>query len=343
MSTTVFISSTSRDLLDHRRAVRDALLNAGFHPIDMANFMARPEGATSACLKEVAESDLFVGIYAWRYGFIPPDSEVSITEQEYLEAEKLGKPRFCFVVDEGHNWPEEFKEKGISARLLRDFKTKLDATLVRTTFTTPNDLAMKVLASLQRWEREHSAADAQKAAETSAPSTGGINISDISGGNINLGNLVTGNVGGDVVAGDKIGGDKVMGDKVEGDKINVGDISGSTGVAIGRGASATVTQSSGLSGEDLAKLFTEIRQQIEARPADPDVEKGELKDTVDKIEQETAKGEQANTKKVSRWLGNLADMAPDIFEVTVATLTNPAVGIATAIKKIAAKAKEEAS
>jgi formylglycine-generating enzyme required for sulfatase activity len=155
MSTTVFISSTSRDLLDHRAAVARALLDAGFHPIDMANFMARPQGATSACLKEVAEADLFIGIYAWRYGFIPEGSEISITEQEFIEAEKLGKPRFCFVVDETYDWPEEYREQGIEAQLLRDFKARIDATLVRATFTTPDDLAIKVLASLQRWEREN--------------------------------------------------------------------------------------------------------------------------------------------------------------------------------------------
>ena len=47
MSTSVFISSTSRDLLEHRAAVVKALLQAGYHPIDMADFMARPEGATA--------------------------------------------------------------------------------------------------------------------------------------------------------------------------------------------------------------------------------------------------------------------------------------------------------
>lgn len=43
------------------------------------------------------------------------------------------------------------------------------------------------------------------------------------------------------VQGDYIGGDKLGGDKVAGDKITVGNISGSTGVAVGRGASARVT------------------------------------------------------------------------------------------------------
>lgn len=295
MSTTVFMSSTSRDLLDHRMAVRDALLNAGYHPIDMANFMARPEGATEACLKEVAESDLFLGIYAWRYGYIPPDAEVSITEQEFIEAERLKRLRFCFVVDEAHDWPEEHKEGGVGARLLRDFKSRLDSKLVRTTFTSPNDLATKVLASLQRWEREQASAASESAEATASPQpTGGVNISGISGGSVNLGNVVTGNVGGDVV-----GGDKISGDKVVGDKITTGDISG-TGVAIGRGASATVSQTQGITGEDLAKLFANIRHQIEVRPEDPDVDKEELAETVEKVEQETVKGEQANTKKIAR-------------------------------------------
>lgn len=42
------------------------------------------------------------------------------------------------------------------------------------------------------------------------------------------------------VGGDYVGGDKVKGDKVSGDKTSVGDISGSSGIAIGRGASSTV-------------------------------------------------------------------------------------------------------
>lgn len=154
MVTSVFISSTSSDLKEHRAAVREALLNAGYHPIDMADFMARAEGATEACLKEVAEGDLFVGIYAWRYGFIPQGSRKSITEQEYDEARQLGKPCFCFMVDEGYEWPAQFREDGKGGEALKKFKAQLDATLVRTTFTTPDSLAKKVLSSLARWEKE---------------------------------------------------------------------------------------------------------------------------------------------------------------------------------------------
>jgi len=222
MSTTVFISSTSRDLLDHRAAVAKALLNAGFHPIDMANFMARPEGATGACLKEVAESDLFVGIYAWRYGYIPAGAELSITEQEFIEAGRLNKPCFIFMVDETYPWPDEFKEGGLSGRLLREFKARLDTKLVRTIFTTPEDLAGKVLASLARWQRNHPQSG-QAAPETTPAASGGptfqtgdikaaiVNqggaqtFGDITFGNLDFGeNHVQVEQGGTYVAGDQM-------------------------------------------------------------------------------------------------------------------------------------------
>jgi hypothetical protein len=154
------------------------------------------------------------------------------------------------------------------------------------------------------------------------------------GGNVNTS-------GGEFVGRDKIvHGDEVRGDKVGGDKITVGDISGSSGVAIGRGAQATVKQ--GLGGDEIARLFEAVYQQIEARPEDPDVDKEELTETVQKVQEETAKGEEANPKKVERWLSNLAEMAPDILDVTVACLTNPAAGIATVIQKVAGRAREEA-
>jgi hypothetical protein len=161
---------------------------------------------------------------------------------------------------------------------------------------------------------------------------------DTGGGAYIGGSVDTG--GGDFVGRDKvIRGDEVHGDKVGGDKITVGDISGSSGVAIGRGAQATVTQE--LGGEDIAKLFAEIYKQIEARPEDPDVDKEELTETVQKVQEEANKGEEANPKKVERWLKFLGSMAPDILDVTVACLTNPAAGVATVIRKVAEKAKEE--
>jgi hypothetical protein len=157
---------------------------------------------------------------------------------------------------------------------------------------------------------------------------------DTGGGAYIAGSVDTG--GGDFVGRDKIlHGDEVHGDKIAGDKISVGNISGGAGIAIGRGASATVNQ--GLGGAEIAALFENVYKAIQARPADADLDKDELTGTVKKIQAEAAKGEQANPNKVERWLTNLADLAPDIRNVTVAALINPVAGIATAIRAIARK------
>ena len=92
-------------------------------------------------------------------------------------------------------------------------------------------------------------------------------------------------------------------------------------------------------GDEATKLFADVYQRIKARPTDPDVDKGELTETVRKIEQEVALGEQANADKVEQWLRTLAPMAPDIFEVIVACLTSPAAGIAAVVRKVAEKAR----
>jgi hypothetical protein len=124
----------------------------------------------------------------------------------------------------------------------------------------------------------------------------------------------------------------------QGDQITVGNISNST-AAIGRNAKAS--SSIGLDGDQLAKLFAGVYQKIETRPESQDVGKEEITGTVKNIETEVKKGEAANPKKVERWLKTLAGMAPDILEVTIATLTDPLAGIATVIRKIAEKVKAE--
>jgi len=78
-TTTVFLSSTRQDLLAYRAAVDAALREAGLVPLAMESFGAREDLPLDLCLKEVRGADLFVGIYAWRYGFMPPGEGASIT------------------------------------------------------------------------------------------------------------------------------------------------------------------------------------------------------------------------------------------------------------------------
>ncbi len=128
---------------------------------------------------------------------------------------------------------------------------------------------------------------------------------------------------------------------------SVGSIGGSVaGRDLIGGNVTTTTITSGIDANALAQLvaaFKGIETKIDARPPDPNVDKAELKDTVKKVEEEVKKGEEANPTKVERWLKFLGDMAPDILQVTAATLANPVLGLSVAIKKIAEKAQGHAT
>ncbi len=149
----VFISSTSTDLKEHREAVRDIVLALGFHPIMMEYFPAMDANAVKACMDKVDESDIYVGIFAYRYGYIPQDSNISITEMEFKRAKARNIPCLCFLVDEDADWHGEREDEPGRSRLIA-FKKRLDQSLVRATFDTPDSLALEVSKSLQVYRPE---------------------------------------------------------------------------------------------------------------------------------------------------------------------------------------------
>ena len=66
------------------------------------------------CLEDVASSDIYLGIFAWRQGYIPSDKKdenpnnLSITELEYIKAKEKGIPCLIFLLDESVSWPSKF-------------------------------------------------------------------------------------------------------------------------------------------------------------------------------------------------------------------------------------------
>jgi len=145
----VFISSTYIDLVKHRRAAADALERLGLQLSRMETFGARAEEPTRACISEIEESELFVGVYAHRYGFVPSNAERSITELEFDHAFKLMRPTFCFVVDASFPWPRKFKDA--DSQKLDTFKRRIESLVVRDLFTTPDVLASRVASSIGRF------------------------------------------------------------------------------------------------------------------------------------------------------------------------------------------------
>lgn len=135
----------------------------------------------------------------------------------------------------------------------------------------------------------------------------------------------------------QVRGDYISGDKISGD-IHVSGVSGS-GIVIGHKGQVQLQP-----GDDAAafdRAFAQIYVAINSRRDDPNVDKDEITATVKSIQQEAQKGVQANEHKLTRWLRHLADMAADIFAMTVATLTSPQAAFATVAQRAAAQVKQE--
>lgn len=148
----VFISSTYKDLIDYRAAAIHAVEGTNYQASKMEVFGARPEEPLDACLKEVEESNLFIGIYAYRYGFVPADLAISITEMEYTHALRLDKFIYCFIVDEDNQpWLPKWIENEPGKTKLKDFKQKIQSNNICAFFTSPEDLGMKVANALSHY------------------------------------------------------------------------------------------------------------------------------------------------------------------------------------------------
>jgi len=145
----VFVSSTSQDLQEYRTAAKDVILQLNMFPIMMEYFPAMDASAVDVCMHRVDEAQIYVGIFAHRYGYCPIGSEISITEIEYNRAKENRIPRLCFIVDEKIPWNPEYIEDEPGKSKLRQFKARLDTTLVRAVFDSPQTLALKISSALQ--------------------------------------------------------------------------------------------------------------------------------------------------------------------------------------------------
>jgi hypothetical protein len=77
--TKVYISSTTKDLLEYRTAVAQALRKIRCDVVSMEESVARHRRTRAACEADVGECDIYVGIFAWRYGTIPDDDNEART------------------------------------------------------------------------------------------------------------------------------------------------------------------------------------------------------------------------------------------------------------------------
>ncbi len=151
MHNTVFLSSTFTDLEQHRLAVQNVIRQMEMRDISMETFGARDERPASECVRLIRDrSNVFVGIYAHRYGFIPDDEEISICEMEYRAAGNAGLPRFLYLIEPDHPWPPTNIDHGNARAQLECFKEYIRKRHICPTFTEPDQLSALVAADLGR-------------------------------------------------------------------------------------------------------------------------------------------------------------------------------------------------
>src|SRR5260370_37799395 len=98
----VMISSTALDLPEHRSRVRDACLRQGMFPLMMEHLPASDAEAIAESLHMGNEADIYLGIFAYRYGYVPKGYDISLTEMELNRAVQGGIPRLRFLLLQTH-------------------------------------------------------------------------------------------------------------------------------------------------------------------------------------------------------------------------------------------------
>ena len=155
MSMKVFVSSTLEDLIDHRQSVGAALRGLGVNTIDVVAERTEQADQLQTSLLALHNADLFLGIYASRYGPLLDGQEISLIERLYDESSKLGLPRFIYVVDPREDWAVSFMHTDYFGARMRVFLDRLSNENPNLRhFTSPNDLVEKLTFDLARFRTQ---------------------------------------------------------------------------------------------------------------------------------------------------------------------------------------------
>jgi predicted ATPase len=128
----VFVSSTLAELADERAAVRRAVSALRLTPV-MFELGARPHPPRELYRAYLAQSDIFIGLYWQRYGWIGPDMDISGLEDELRLSATMSMPRLLYV-----KTPAPEREPGLEAMIAG---LQSDASDSYRSFRTPRELA----------------------------------------------------------------------------------------------------------------------------------------------------------------------------------------------------------
>ena len=137
----IYISSTYEDLKKEREAAAQAVRRLGHRTIAMEDYVASDKRPLDKCLDDVRTSDAYVGIFAWRYGFIPDGFDKSITHLEYEAAKEAGIPCLIFLLDETADWQVKYVSTGEEREKIDELRKELEIEKTRNTFKNADELS----------------------------------------------------------------------------------------------------------------------------------------------------------------------------------------------------------
>ena len=165
----VMISSTFNDLEIHRQGLIQSLNDYGLMHVAMENSPAQSDATMiESSLRMVRHASAYILIIGARYGQIPICStnnprSLSITELEFLEAQRLARPTLVFIMGDLHNVPnrdghenDPVKQAKLRAFIERAKRYRADSELARVycTFDSLDDLLINAGPALAQLKND---------------------------------------------------------------------------------------------------------------------------------------------------------------------------------------------
>jgi predicted ATPase len=133
----VFVSSTLQELAEERTVVKQAIQQIHLTPV-MFEMGARPHAPRNLYRQYLAQSQIFVGIYWDRYGWVAPEETVSGLEDEYNLSGNM--PKLIYIKESDGQREERLKQ--LIRRIQQDDKVSYK------TFTNAKELGNLIINDL---------------------------------------------------------------------------------------------------------------------------------------------------------------------------------------------------
>src|ERR671915_2199370 len=119
----------------------------------MEHLPALDSDSIRASREMVDKADVYIGLFAHRYGYVPEGYDISITEMEYQRVVERGIPQLIFLIhDDVPVLPKDY-DRGDAAVKLGRLKERLRRERVVGFFKTPDDLRAQLIQSLAEYRK----------------------------------------------------------------------------------------------------------------------------------------------------------------------------------------------